>query len=128
MHFAHFGTYLLVLKSVLIFVKAFKNLKISYGEGQYTSVYYGKLGHDDLIRFTQKAVEKFPVLKRKISSKYKLIFIDEYQDTSADVLRIFYSAVKDRNSELYLLGDKMQQIYSNEDGSFEEEFKNFDIE
>lgn len=106
----------------------FKNLKISYGEGQYTSVYYGKLGHDDLIRFTQKAVEKFPVLKRKISSKYKLIFIDEYQDTSADVLRIFYSAVKDSNSELYLLGDKMQQIYSNYDGSFEEEFKNFDID
>ena len=62
--------------------------------------------------------EKFEVLKKRLSSKYAYIFIDEYQDTSADVLYIFYQSVVNTKSKLYLLGDKMQEIYSNYDGSF----------
>lgn len=96
--------------------------EISYNEAPFTSLYKGALSHDDLILFTKAVVDKFPVVKKKITEKYQLIFIDEYQDTSADVLHIFYSAMKNGKGKMYLLGDKMQQIYKNYDGSFEEQF------
>lgn len=97
--------------------------KISYGETQFTSLYYGMLSHDDLLSFTKKVVEKYPVILKKIRDKYQLVFIDEYQDTDADVLRLFYSSMVSGTGKLYLLGDKMQQIYKNYDGSFEETIK-----
>ena len=97
--------------------------KISYGETQFTSLYYGMLSHDDLLSFTKRVVEKYPVILKKIRDKYQLVFIDEYQDTDADVLRLFYSSMVSGTGKLYLLGDKMQQIYKNYDGSFEETFK-----
>ena len=96
---------------------------ISYNEAPYNSLYRGALSHDDLISFTRLAVDRFPVIKKKISDKYQLIFIDEYQDTAADVLHIFYAAVFEKESKLYLLGDKMQQIYRNYNGEFEEQFR-----
>lgn len=98
---------------------------ISYNESPFNSLFRGALSHDDLISFTRLAVDKFPVIKKKISDKYHLIFIDEYQDTSADVLHIFYTSVVGKKSKLYLVGDKMQQIYKNYNGEFEEQFKTF---
>lgn len=98
---------------------------ISYNEAPYNSLYRGALSHDDLITFTKKVVDKFPVIKRKIADKYQMIFIDEYQDTSAEVLHLFYDTMRNANGKLYLLGDKMQQIYKTYDGSFESEFASF---
>lgn len=105
-----------------------KNLStVSYGEMPFTSLYTGKLSHDDLLMFANRLIKRYPVLLRKIGDKYNYIFIDEYQDTSGYILDIFYDAVKDRESvQLYLLGDRMQQIYQNYDGSFEEKLKEFD--
>lgn len=100
-----------------------KNIKsISYTEAPFNSLYTGGLGHDDLITFTRKVTERFPIVRRKIADKFQVVFIDEYQDTNADVLRIFYDAMQDSSGVMYLLGDKMQQIYDNYDGSFEKEF------
>jgi DNA helicase-2/ATP-dependent DNA helicase PcrA len=100
--------------------------KISYNEAPFNSLYRGALGHDDLISFTRIAVERFPVIRKKIAEKYQLIFIDEYQDTAAAVLEIFFSSMSGKSGKMYLLGDKMQQIYKNYDGSFENEFKRMD--
>lgn len=103
------------------------NIKtISYNQAPFNSLYNGALGHDDLISFTRMAVDRFPVIKKKITDKYQLIFIDEYQDTLTDVLHIFYTSVHGKKNMLYLLGDKMQQIYDNYNGEFEEIFKTFD--
>ena len=55
---------------------------ISYNQAPFNSLYRGALGHDDLISFTRLAVERFPVIKKKISDKYQVVFIDEYQDLS----------------------------------------------
>lgn len=108
------------------FIKA-NLLKLSYGETPFTSLYTGKLSHDDMIMFANRLVKKFPVILKKIGDKFNYIFIDEYQDTSADILDIFYEAVKDRETvKLYLLGDKMQQIYRNYDGTFEKKLQDFD--
>lgn len=98
---------------------------ISYNQALFNSLYRGALGHDDLISFTRLAVERFPVIKKKISDKYQVVFIDEYQDTATDVLQIFYSSMIGKKSKLYLLGDKMQQIYRNYNGEFETYFDVF---
>ena len=66
------------------------------------------------------------MIRKRISLRYQYIFIDEYQDTMADVLNIFYDAVAGTSSQLYFFGDRMQQIYTNYDGSFEERFTSFD--
>lgn len=57
-------------------------LTLSYGETPFTSLYTGKLSHDDLLMFANRLIKKYPVLLRKIGDKYNYIFIDEYQDTS----------------------------------------------
>lgn len=98
---------------------------ISYNQAPFNSLYRGALGHDDLISFTRLAVERFPVIKKKNSDKYQVVFIDEYQDTATDVLQIFYSSMIGKKSKLYLLGDKMQQIYRNYNGEFETYFNIF---
>ena len=98
---------------------------ISYNQAPFNSLHRGALGHDDLISFTRLAVERFPVIKKKISDKYQVVFIDEYQDAATDVLQIFYSSMIGKKSKLYLLGDKMQQIYRNYNGEFETYFNIF---
>ncbi len=99
--------------------------RLSYNETKFTSLYYGGLSHDDLLSFAYIFSEKHPIILKKIYGKFNCIFIDEYQDTSADILRLFYNAVKNKSVKLYLFGDRMQQIYKNYDGSFENEFKKF---
>jgi DNA helicase II / ATP-dependent DNA helicase PcrA len=96
-------------------------LRLSYNETSFNSLYYGGLGHDDLITFAKAIFDKYPAIYKKIVNKYSFIFIDEYQDTSSCVLKLFYDAVCKTKVKLYLLGDRMQQIYKNYDGSFEEE-------
>ncbi|MDF2884065.1 MAG: ATP-dependent helicase [Clostridiaceae bacterium] len=89
-----------------------QNVKaISYNETQFNSLYYGGLSHDDLLSFTYKVLEKYPKLYQKINRRFKIIIIDEYQDTSPEVFNIFFNAVKNTEVKLYLYGDKMQQIY-----------------
>lgn len=100
--------------------------EISYNEQTFSAYYYGRLSHDDIILFARKMFEKFSILRKRLSDKYSYVFIDEYQDASSNVLHIFYQALKDTNSQLYLLGDKMQEIFDNYDGSFNELLKNFD--
>ena len=113
----------------LNYATVIKNIaKISYGQSQFSSLYYAKLSHDDLISFSKKIIDKFPIINKRINSKYQYIFIDEYQDTTANVLKIFFESISNSNSKLYLFGDKMQQIYKNYDGSFENQFKSFKLE
>ena len=100
--------------------------EIFYNESAFNSLYYGGLCHDDLVSFSKRIFDRFPVIRKRISLRYQYIFIDEYQDTMADVLNIFYDAVAGTASQLYLLGDRMQQIYLNYDGSFEKQFALFD--
>lgn len=107
---------------ILTYEAVQENIKaLSYNESQYSSLYYGGLSHDDLITFSEEVFKRFLVIRKRLSQKYQIIFVDEYQDSSASVLRIFFEAVRGTPSKLYFLGDKMQQIYKNYDGTFESE-------
>lgn len=104
-----------------------KNIKaLSYNESPFSSLYYGSLSHDDLISFSKAIFDRYPVIGKRITSKYQFIFIDEYQDTMSDVLKIFFESVINTKTKLFLFGDRMQQIYKNYDGSFEKRFELFD--
>ena len=101
--------------------------RLYYNELDFNSLFSGGICHDDLLTFANTAIERYPVLRKRINEKYDYVFIDEYQDTSSAVLDIFYYALKDTNVELYLFGDKMQQIYKNYDGEFKEKLADFDL-
>ncbi|MGT2802752.1 UvrD-helicase domain-containing protein [Streptococcus henryi] len=97
-----------------------------YNERQYSFPLDGGLSHDDLLDFSFKLVEKFPKIGFKLREMYQYIFIDEVQDTSAEILKFFYNSTKNSKTKVYFLGDKMQEIYNKYDGSFEVEFNSFD--
>ena len=50
--------------------------QISYGETPFTSLYYGRLSHDDLLMFAFVLAEKYPVILKKIYGKYNYIIIN----------------------------------------------------
>ncbi len=102
--------------------------RLFYNETEFNSLYKGGLSHSDLLSFTYKVLLEFPKLKQKISHKFQLIIIDEYQDTSPDVLHIFFKAVESTSVKLYLYGDKMQQIYKMYDDVLNKELSSLNID
>lgn len=99
---------------------------IYYNEKNNNTLYYGGLSHDNLLEFAFSFLDKYPVLQFRLREMFQYIFVDEVQDTDAKILRLFYNAVKGTSTELYYFGDKMQEIYENYDGGFENEYLNFD--
>lgn len=91
-----------------------KNInKIKYNERKYSRYLYGELGHDDLIKFSFEISNKFEYFSIKLNGIYSTIYLDEYQDTNENFLKLINTAVEDEKSELVwnLYGDKMQEIY-----------------
>lgn len=84
---------------------------LNYSESQFSSHYYGELNHDELLDFAFDVMNSFPKLYAKINRRFKLIIIDEYQDTAEKMLRLFFNSIKDGITQLYLYGNSMQQIY-----------------
>lgn len=75
-------------------------------------------GHDGLIALACHIFESFPLLGRIVSSRHDCIFIDEYQDTSADVVRVLLRCLpEDAKTVIGLFGDSEQAIYSDGIGS-----------
>jgi len=99
--------------------------RIYYNERSFNTSYYGGLSHDNLLVFTFALLEKYPILKFRLREMFQYIFVDEVQDTDTKILSLFYNAVKGTSTRLYYFGDKMQEIYENYDGGFENEYKTF---
>ena len=73
----------------------------------------GIISHDEVIFFSKIMFSNYPMLGRIIKDKYDCFFIDEYQDTFTEVLRILFS-IKEKykkDFEIALFGDRMQSIY-----------------
>ena len=63
----------------------------------------------DINRFAITLVEKFKDIREEVKSKYKMIMIDEYQDTK-DIQEKFISYIQ--NNNVYCVGDIKQSIYA----------------
>ncbi|TVX98330.1 UvrD-helicase domain-containing protein [Cohnella terricola] len=85
---------------------------IYYNETQFTSHLYGGLSHDDLLRFSREIFKRFSKIRNVITQAYSHVFIDEYQDTKHEILELFYYSLISTSTKLVLMGDEMQQIYS----------------
>ena len=62
----------------------------------------------DIGKFAIKLVKENPNIREELKNKYKMIMIDEYQDTS-EIQEIFISYIQ--NNNVYCVGDIKQSIY-----------------
>ncbi|SDY49903.1 UvrD-helicase domain-containing protein [Pseudomonas salomonii] len=89
--------------------------KITYNETAFDSLRELSFGHDGLIKVAVSLFRKYPKLRKILSDKYDYIFVDEYQDTSPDVVKVFLDYVAAGTDVTFgFFGDSMQGIY--EDG------------
>lgn len=84
----------------------------------------GIISHDEVLTICEWLFERRPLLSRIFKDRYPYIFIDEYQDTPQEVVRILLKHLNhhapDKHQVVGLFGDSMQSIY--EDNRNEIEF------
>jgi DNA helicase-2/ATP-dependent DNA helicase PcrA len=106
-------------------------VKIQYKE--YLKLKEGIISHDELLVIANYIFEKYSKLNDIVKDKYKFIFIDEYQDTHTEVVKILleHFTKSNKKSIIGFFGDAMQSIYDdgignindykgNEDGKVKE--------
>lgn len=92
-----------------------------YNETKFDNFNEPSFGHDGLIAIACKMFDEFPVLGKIVSDRHSCIFIDEYQDTNADVVRVLLRGLpKSSRTVIGLFGDSEQAIYSDGIGSAQE--------
>lgn len=95
-------------------------IKIQYKE--YLRLKDGIISHDELLVIANYIFEVYPKLCDIVKDKYRFIFIDEYQDTNKEVIRIFlehFPKSKKRNI-IGFFGDAMQSIYDDGIGNIDD--------
>lgn len=92
-----------------------------YNETKFDNFNEPSFGHDGLIAIACKMFDEFPVLGKIVSDRHDCIFIDEYQDANADVIRVLLRCLpKPSGTIIGLFGDSEQAIYSDGIGSAQE--------
>lgn len=91
--------------------------RIYYNETKFDSLGDLSYGHDGLLAIFHLLFEKYPMLGKIISDKYDYLFIDEYQDTRAEILGDMLQLSSQHNLAIGLFGDSMQSIYDDGIGS-----------
>lgn len=95
--------------------------ELFYNETKFDNFNEPSFGHDGLIAIACKMFDEFPVLGKIVSDRYDCIFIDEYQDTNADVIRVLLRCLpKPSRTIIGLFGDSEQAIYSDGIGNARE--------
>jgi len=89
----------------------FQDKEIQYKE--YLKLKEGIISHDELLVIADCIFEKYLKLCNIVKDKYKFIFIDEYQDTHKEVVKIFleHFSKSKKQSIIGFFGDAMQSIY-----------------
>lgn len=85
---------------------------IGYNDTNFDSLKDLTFGHDGLLKVFHLLINKYPLLSKMIADRYDYIFIDEYQDTNADIICDLIHVSQNRKLTLCLFGDSMQSIYS----------------
>ncbi|MCL7997034.1 ATP-dependent helicase [Brucella sp. 21LCYQ03] len=98
-----------------------KSDEFFYNESKFDNFNEPSFGHDGLIAIACKMFYEFPLLGKIVSDRHDCIFIDEYQDTNADVIRVLLRCLpKPSQTIIGLFGDSEQAIYSDGIGSAQE--------
>ncbi|MBD5086492.1 MAG: ATP-dependent helicase [Clostridiales bacterium] len=92
---------------------------IIYNETKFDSFGDLSYGHDGLLAIFHYMVKEYPILGKIISDKYDYIFIDEYQDTRAEIMSDMLQLSSEYNLTIGLFGDSMQAIYDDGIGSLD---------
>ncbi len=85
---------------------------IGYNDTSFNSLKDLTFGHDGLLDIFHLLIMKYPLLSKMIADRYDYIFIDEYQDTNADIVDDLIRVSQNGGLTLCLFGDAMQSIYS----------------
>ncbi len=80
---------------------------------EFVRVRKGIISHDELLIVANALFAKYSRLSDIVKDKYKFIFIDEYQDRSESVVRIFLEHFQKsvKHNIVGFFGDAMQSIY-----------------
>jgi DNA helicase-2/ATP-dependent DNA helicase PcrA len=97
-----------------------ESVKIQYKE--YLRLKDGIISHDELLVIADYMFENYPKLCDIVKDKYRFIFIDEYQDTHREVVRILleHFTKSEKRSTIGFFGDAMQSIYDDGIGNIDE--------
>ncbi len=77
------------------------------------------LDNDDLISLALEAVERHPEVARDYAGRFRLVMIDEFQDTDAKQLRLISLLSGEGARHLTTVGDAQQSIYRFRGGDVE---------
>jgi DNA helicase-2/ATP-dependent DNA helicase PcrA len=90
--------------------------EIQYKE--YTSLRNGIISHEELLVLAENMFRNHPKLCDILKDRYKLILVDEYQDTSPLVVQILIDHLRQsaRKNVVGFFGDSMQSIYDDSIG------------
>lgn len=71
-----------------------------------------RISLSDILFYSLQILVKFPYVGRSVSSKYRWLVIDEFQDTTWTQVEIFKEIHKFRRTEFFIVGDPNQSILS----------------
>ena len=78
----------------------------------------GLLDYDDLLLFTNRLLLEFREIRERISSTYRYIMVDEYQDTNKIQADILYG-LTECHQNIMAVGDDAQSIYAFRGANFQ---------
>lgn len=95
--------------------------KIEYKN--YEKLEEGVISHNCIIEFGVQLLNEYPNLIRCLSEKYNYLFIDEYQDTNEQILKVIDEKIKPSDFVVGCFGDPCQKIYSGKLYKLSENFR-----
>ena len=108
------------LKNQLLYPEDIENLEKKDGLYEYMPDIYREyqkylqennaLDFDDLIIKPTELFDKYPDIKKKYASKFKYVFVDEYQDTNK-AQYLFVKKLVEDHQNICVVGDEDQSIY-----------------
>lgn len=93
--------------------RALEKANVSYSD-RGAEFLEGRIFHDDLLAIARLLFADNPLMARIAAAQFPIIFVDEYQDTSAAVLEILIDWILKTNDGKVVIGffgDKLQSIY-----------------
>lgn len=86
----------------------------------------GIISHDEVITLARSIFEKYPKIRDILRDKFRYILVDEYQDTSPDVINILldFLPLSSRKGVCGFFGDSMQSIYDEGVGTIQNYINN----